>query len=118
MSATVAPYLLRRSHPRLCTRAAACAQCHTAVCTIPACLRANEAALVLPAVGAVQIVAVGATPPATALLGASVIACTAGELLSLLYAETDGDVAGVVDAVLSQVRRAAAYGVRAARGCE
>ncbi|KOO28249.1 ATP-dependent RNA helicase [Chrysochromulina tobinii] len=64
---------------------------------------ANEAALVLPAAGAVQIVAIGATPPAAALLGASVITCTAPELLALLRSEGEG-VAGVVDAVLSQVR--------------
>jgi hypothetical protein len=69
----------------------------------PSCRRANEAALVLPAAGAVQIVAIGATPPAAALLGASVITCTAPELLALLRSEGEG-VAGVVDAVLSQVR--------------
>lgn len=63
---------------------------------------ANEAALVIPAPGAVQIVAVGATPEASLLLDASVITCTAPELLSLL--EMEGDAAGVVDAVLSQVR--------------
>lgn len=57
----------------------------------------------LPAAGAVQIVAIGATPPAAALLGASVITCTAPELLALLRSEGEG-VAGVVDAVLSQVR--------------
>ena len=65
---------------------------------------ANEAALVLPAPGAVQIVAVGSTPAATELLGASVVACTAPELLDLLNSEADGGATGVVDAVLSQVR--------------
>ena len=63
---------------------------------------ANEAALVTPAAGAVQIVAVGAVPEAAALLGACVIACTAPELIALLNSE--GDNAGVVDAVLSTVR--------------
>ena len=57
----------------------------------------------LPSAGAVQIVAIGATPPAAALLGASVITCTAPELLALLRSEGEG-VAGVIDAVLSQVR--------------
>ena len=65
---------------------------------------ANEADLVLPAAGAVQIVAVGALPEPAALLSASVITCTAPELLALLRAEGGGDVAGVIDAVLSQVR--------------
>lgn len=64
---------------------------------------ANEAALILPAPGAVQIVAVGATPEASALLRASVVTCTAPELLALLQSETNGNVAGVVDAVLSAV---------------
>lgn len=63
---------------------------------------ANEAALVMPAPGAVQIVAVGAIPEAKLLLGASVIACTAPELLALL--DSEGDAAGVVVSVLSQVR--------------
>ena len=63
---------------------------------------ANEAAMVIPAPGAVQIVAVGATPDPTALLGASVVACTAPELLALL--EIEGDSAGAIDAMFSQVR--------------
>ena len=63
---------------------------------------ANEAALIVPAPGAVQIVAVGAKPEAAALLGACVVACTAPEMLELLNSE--GDNAGVVAAVLSSVR--------------
>ena len=64
---------------------------------------ANEASIILPSPGAVQIVAVGAIPEASALLNARVVACTAPELLDLLESEGT-DNAGVVDAVLSQVR--------------
>ena len=62
---------------------------------------ANEAATLLPP-DAVQIVAVGAVPEPGALLAAACIVCTPAELLSLL--EREGDKAGVVDSLLSQVR--------------
>ena len=62
---------------------------------------ANEAVPLLPSAGAVQIVAVGATPEPLAMLQASVITCTAPELLELVA--QDGS-SGAMDSVLSQVR--------------
>jgi superfamily II DNA/RNA helicase len=63
---------------------------------------ANEAATLVPWEGAVQIVAVGATPHPSALHSASVVTCTAPELLALL--DIEGNLGGAIDALLSQVR--------------
>ena len=86
---------------------------------------ANEAACVMPAPGAVQIIAIGATPDPLALLRASVVTCTAAELLALMRSE--GDNAGIVISWMSRVRAlvldeldmllpvASTYGTRAAQ---
>ncbi len=52
---------------------------------------ANEAALVVPAAGAVQIIAVGAKPDMLAIERSRVLLCTPGEMLSLLEAEGESD---------------------------
>ena len=64
---------------------------------------AAEASSLLPdSPGAVQIVAVGSAPPARALLAASVITCTAPEMLELLL--LSGQMASVIDQVLCDLR--------------
>ena len=63
---------------------------------------ANEAAGLLPGDDAVQIVAIGCEPSPAALLGASVICCTAAEFMALGVA--GGPFAGVVERVLADVK--------------
>lgn len=64
---------------------------------------AAEASALLPGnADAVQIVSVGSIPPARLLLGASVLACTAPEMMALLL--ESGTMSSAVDAALSDLR--------------